>query len=223
MACKFRDSKTELVASIIRNNTKQRIQHLLVVGCGSGVEAAILSRCLDADVVGIDVVEDFNPDAVSLADLQLGDARKLKFNNNSFDFIYSYHALEHILDPSLALREMHRILKPGGSYWIGTPNRLRAVGYIGSKDATFREKLEWNFNDWKAKFTGKFKNELGAHAGFSRTELSNMLLTNFSSAIDMSDIYFSTLYAKYRLSLSFIKTTGLSTIAYPSIYYMGVK
>ena len=124
----MQDTKTESVAKIIKDNIGRRIERLLVVGCGSGIEAAILARRLDTKVVGIDVVEGFDAKSMACATLQLGDAMDLRFDDCSFDFIYSYHALEHIPDPALALREMHRVLSAGGGFWIGTPNRLRAIG-----------------------------------------------------------------------------------------------
>jgi hypothetical protein len=37
----------------------------------------------------------------------------------------SDHALEHIPDPRVALKEMRRVLSRGGGYWIGAPNRHR--------------------------------------------------------------------------------------------------
>lgn len=59
--------------------------------------------------------------------LQRGDATSLDFADGRFDCIYSFHALEHIPDYRKALQEMRRVLAPGGTYCIGTPNRLRLV------------------------------------------------------------------------------------------------
>jgi ubiquinone/menaquinone biosynthesis C-methylase UbiE len=218
-----KDKKTECVAKIITEKFGKKIASVLVVGCGSGVEAAVLSQCLDAEVVGIDVIDNFDPDSMTIASLQLGDAMSLEFDDCSFDFIYSYHALEHISNPSLALQEIHRVLKDGGGCWIGTPNRSRAIGYLGSKGVTLSNKLKWNLADWKARVTGQFTNEKGAHAGFSSAELRCLLESQFSSVHELSDVYFSTVYEGHKLSLNILRLSKLSKIAYPSVYFIGHK
>lgn len=116
---------------------------LLVVGCGQGIEAAVLAQDLNAQVVGIDIEGHFDPRAVERVTLQLGDAMALTFDDASFDIVYSFHALEHITDPHRALSEMHRVLRPGGLGCIGTPNRARLVDYVGG-NSTWKQKLAWN-------------------------------------------------------------------------------
>ena len=219
----LRDTKTELVAGIIIDNVAIKPARILVVGCGTGVEAAILARSLQAEVVGIDIEDNFDPESAKQAELKKDDAMSLSFADDSFDFVYSYHALEHFPDPVRALNEMGRVLRPGGGYWVGTPNRLRLVGYLGSKDATGMEKLRWNLIDWKAKMTGRFRNELGAHAGFSNAELGAMLAEVFPVVNNMTDLYFLALYRNYGKLLRLIRLSGLSPLVYPSIYFMGTN
>lgn len=217
------DRKTEAVASIIMAQRPTKPKSVLVVGCGSGLEAAVLAQQLGAEVTGIDIGSTFNPEAAKVATLERGDAMALRFPDQSFDFIYSYHALEHITDPMLALREMRRVLKDGGGYWIGTPNRTRLVGYVGSKDLPLAKKLEWNMADWKARLRGEFKNELGAHAGYSAPELKAMLASVFSGTEEMSDQYFRKVYASKQILLKMLQHSRLSRVAYPSVYFMGSK
>jgi len=158
---------------------------------------------------------------MEFARLQRGDATSLEFLDSSFDFVYSYHALEHISDPMMCLREMKRVLKPGGGYWIGTPNRHRILGYIGSKNATLSKKVRYNLVDWKARLTGNFRNELGAHAGFSARELENMLRHVFGESKYISDQYYEKIYERKKLFLSGLRTFHLTDIAYPSVYFIG--
>ncbi len=93
-----------------------------------------------------------------------GDLHSLEFNNNSFDLIYFYHVLEHVSNPDIVLSEISRELNYGGVFFIGLPNRNRLIGYIGSHVKI--NKVKANIADYKMKFKGKFKNELGANTGF---------------------------------------------------------
>jgi ubiquinone/menaquinone biosynthesis C-methylase UbiE len=219
----LRDSKTEAVARIIQREMKRSIKKMLVVGCGTGVEAAKLAECLSAEVIGIDLALKFSSELAPNVVLQVGDGTALEFEDGSFDFVYSYHSLEHMDDPIRALKEMQRVLTPAGGYWVGTPNRHRFLGYLGSKDATIYEKFKWNLMDWKARLAGKFRNEFGAHAGFSAQELCGMLQGIFSETNNMSDIYFHEIYKSYQGILHVLERTRLSSIAYPSVYFMGRK
>ncbi len=54
-----------------------------------------------------------------------GSAIELPFAGAAFDFIFSIEMVEHLheRDVPAHLAEAHRVLKPGGTYWILTPNR----------------------------------------------------------------------------------------------------
>ena len=45
------------------------------------------------------------------------------FPDASLDYVRSNHSLEHLVEPAEALREMHRVLRPGGTLFIGVPTR----------------------------------------------------------------------------------------------------
>lgn len=217
------DSKTEKVAQIIREFHQTEIKKLLVVGCGSGLEAAILAQRLGAEVFGIDLENNFNRQALQFAKLHVGDAMNLKFADETFDFVFSYHALEHIENPGKALREIHRVLKLGGGFWIGTPNKSRIVGYIGGKNTTFSEKIKWNLMDWRARFDGKFENKFGAHAGFTAEELRALLSKVFPTVEDETKNYFLKIYEKRAPLVKAIIASGLSQFIFPSVYFSGRK
>ena len=82
-----------------------------------------------ATVFGVDISEPiarqaaaaFEPNHLHAA---ASDVRILPFANQSFDAIYSMGTIEHFLDPERALREMFRVLKPGGRAVVGVPNRF---------------------------------------------------------------------------------------------------
>jgi SAM-dependent methyltransferase len=70
------------------------------------------------------------------------DCEPLPFPDNDFDLIVLVAVIEHVVDPFGVLRELHRLLKPGGRLLIDTPNiakwtrRLRlALGQFPSTAA----------------------------------------------------------------------------------------
>ena len=46
---------------------------------------------------------------------------------NSFDRVFSFQVIEHIENDRLFLKEIHRVLKPGGEAFLTTPNRLMSL------------------------------------------------------------------------------------------------
>ena len=69
------------------------------------------------------------------------DVRRLPFADQQFDAIYSMGTIEHFDDSDVAVREMFRVLKPGGRAIIGVPNRwdpflrpllVRLMQYVGA-------------------------------------------------------------------------------------------
>jgi SAM-dependent methyltransferase len=217
----IRDLRTESLADIIGERAVLPVRRLLVVGCGSGREAAVLSAVLNAETTGIDLVENFDPVAAAQVTLRRGDATRLEFTDASFDCIYSFHALEHIPDYRMALREMRRVLVPGGSYCIGTPNRLRLVAYFGSPGVSLRTKLRWNSNDWKQRLRGRFRNEYGAHAGYSSAELEGELRRAFGHAEEISLDYYQRVYRNHAGLCRFLAASGLGQFLYPCVYFFG--
>jgi SAM-dependent methyltransferase len=49
----------------------------------------------------------------------------LPFKDNTLDYVLSSHVIEHFYDPVKALREWHRVIKPGGYIFIIAPHRDR--------------------------------------------------------------------------------------------------
>ena len=54
-----------------------------------------------------------------------GNATELPFHSETFDTILNIGVLEHVADPRLALREMHRVLRQGGHLIVYAPQNLR--------------------------------------------------------------------------------------------------
>lgn len=96
---------------------------ILEVGSGLGVlTSEVARRFPGANVTGIEVSESQLARAKehSLPNLQFvqGDATQLPFDEAEFDVVYCRWVLEHLTDPSAALTEILRVLKPGGRLFI---------------------------------------------------------------------------------------------------------
>ena len=61
------------------------------------------------------------------------DARALPFASESFDLVIAAHVLEHLPDPVIALREMRRVLRPGGSLVTCITRKSWLGAYIQTK------------------------------------------------------------------------------------------
>ncbi len=59
--------------------------------------------------------------------VQIVDGTALPFSDASFDVVVSFDVFEHIPDSDAHLREVRRVLRPGGVYLLQTPNKWTNV------------------------------------------------------------------------------------------------
>lgn len=215
--------KTSTLIRIIQGYLGMNFTRILVVGCGSGLEAEVLSKAFKAEVVGIDLNPSFSLPASPYVELRQGDATHLDFADGYFDLIYSFHVLEHIPQYALALSEMARVLVDGGGVLIGIPNRSRWIGYLGSGTASFSEKISWNLEDWCYRFRGRFKNEYGAHAGFLSSELRIELEKVFAQVDEITLPYYLALYSTRTYVIQLLARLRLGRLFFPGLYFIGRK
>lgn len=218
-----RTEKTTTLCKILWNSYHlEGVRRILVVGCGDGCEAAILAQFFNAEVTGIDIQDNFCPRVKETVNLLVMDATNLDYPDQHFDLVYSFHSLEHIQNYQRALREMCRVLKKSAPYCVGTPNRSRLVGYIGSS-VSIGTKIKWNLADYRMRFTGRFRNEYGAHAGFTSNELLAACVTYFGDATDISGSYYRQLYSRYERLLGFFAATRMTRLIFPCVYVTGLR
>ena len=98
---------------------------VLEVGAGSGEglqnRFPLKGRC--RRLVGIDLDPRVTSNT-SLDEAHVADVCELPFGDEQFDLIYHTMVAEHIEHPERALREMARVLKPGGEIHFLTPSRF---------------------------------------------------------------------------------------------------
>jgi len=104
---------------------------ILDVGCGDGTFGRILFNGVTVDA-GVDRDEKEIGRARATRcydDLRVAEVERLPFGSETFATVYSNCVLEHIPDIESALREIHRVLRPGGRLYITVPNP-RCVTYL---------------------------------------------------------------------------------------------
>ena len=103
---------------------------ILEIGCGQSKCLRFLARnnhLKEENIYGVDQSDEaieFSKKKLPGAKLSVGDAYNLVFPDNSFDFVLLMEVIEHFDDPIAALREIYRVLKPGGKVFISFPNYI---------------------------------------------------------------------------------------------------
>jgi len=98
---------------------------ILDVGCGTGVVARLLRERLGggASITGVDASAEMLAMARAVApelDWREGNAMKLPFGDASFELVLSQQMLQFVPDRAAALREIRRVLVPGGRFVAAT-------------------------------------------------------------------------------------------------------
>lgn len=141
---------------------RKRIKGLILeVGCGT-------AQCsLKIGVKGTDIVgADFSASALQLAkkyssttylakkfSLVVTDAFSLPFGDNTFDAAWSIGLLEHFSNPSIALAEMRRVVKPEGKVLAIVPYRYGPLGILNygfqklGKEWIWEDEIPMDFDD----------------------------------------------------------------------------
>lgn len=102
---------------------------VLDLSCGDGDTSEMLAR-LGYKVVATDygIMRDMGPGIARIAGVDLNAF--LPFRSASFDAIDLVEVIEHIENQPQLIREMARVLKPGGVILISTPNILNAMSRV---------------------------------------------------------------------------------------------
>lgn len=120
------DSRINFLLTLLPSFTNL---HCLEVGCGRGETVVRLAERAECDVTGVDITtyaewpgrQNSNSKFFSV-DLTQG----VPFPPASFDFIYSFVVLEHVVEPLAMLQVIHQLLKPGGTFYF-TANLYRGA------------------------------------------------------------------------------------------------
>jgi ubiquinone/menaquinone biosynthesis C-methylase UbiE len=93
---------------------------VLEIGCGSGAHARLLAQsgadlsCVDITHAGVEMTRRRLALYGLSADVRQMDAERLEFPDASFDFVWSWGVIHHSADTAAVVREIARVLRPGG-------------------------------------------------------------------------------------------------------------
>lgn len=110
---------------------------VLEVGVGMGADHLEWAKSKPKKLYGVDLT----PRAISItkarfkhakltSQLQVADAEKLPFKDNTFDVVYSWGVLHHSPDTPKAFREVNRVLKKGGTARIMVYHTYSLTGFM---------------------------------------------------------------------------------------------
>lgn len=110
---------------------------VLEIGVGMGADHKEWARHGPHLLAGIDLTPraiEFTERSLSIDGLssllQVGDAENLPFDDNMFDIVYSWGVLHHSPNTYAAVREVWRVLKPGGKAEVMIYHRWSIVGFM---------------------------------------------------------------------------------------------
>lgn len=135
---------------------RTKASNVLDVGCGDGNSADLFAEWApEIRWVGVDIAHSPEVNARTRSDLEFHtfDGTELPFSDNSFDLVYSSQVLEHVRHPGALLKDIFRVLRPGGML-AGSTSHLEP----------FHSFSFWNFTPYGFKILVK-------EAGFELTEI----------------------------------------------------
>lgn len=112
---------------------------LLEVGCGSGrILMSIRERDPHINLSGVDISKaqiDLAKKECAKAriDFSVAGGEKLPYPDNSFDYVVFTDVIEHVEDPDGMLREISRVLKPGGYLYGVSPAEGHGIYWLSKK------------------------------------------------------------------------------------------
>ncbi|KIN05378.1 hypothetical protein OIDMADRAFT_116380 [Oidiodendron maius Zn] len=195
MAAQSSTYTTDHAASVLRthswrnaaNSAGHVIPHIrpnmsiLDVGCGPGSITIDFARLVpNGHVTGVEYVPDPLEQARALASAQditnvlfeVGDIHSLPFPDNSFDIAHAHQVLQHIADPIQALREMRRVVKPGGI--VACRESASMTWYPDSEGLEAWDKLSTRVRHAKGgnPNPGRYIHVWAEEAGFARAKIT---------------------------------------------------
>lgn len=116
--------RRRIIASFIKEicrRVENKPARILDVGCGTGANLELLARFGEAE--GVDISADALAfcRARGLENVHQCTIEELPYKSESFDVVTALDVVEHLDDDTAGLREMRRVLRPGGRVLLFVP------------------------------------------------------------------------------------------------------
>lgn len=124
------DRKFARICELVRGQLPRGA--FLDAGCGDGRYLAALAGELPERKAGVDISERILETARARTDAELRQANleSLPFGDGEFDLVLCSQVIEHVLDAPAAVRELARVLQPGGAVILSTDNARNVVSRV---------------------------------------------------------------------------------------------
>lgn len=180
MLSHFHQLRVDVVKDMIREHVwkKDTGARVLDIGCNDGTISSQLLK-LGIRVCGLDLsAENVRQARERGIDAAVGNAReKLPFEEGYFDVVFAGEIIEHLYDPEAFMREVRRVLRPGGAIVLTTPNlaslgnRMRLL--VGRYPKLMSPYLSEGMGDHIHMFTVDTLERLFVKTGFFLTDISS--------------------------------------------------
>lgn len=134
-------AKNRLIEVLLSKGKQETSPKILDVGAGSGEELAIINKFGEVFVIEPD------PDLLKMipddlvAEKNNCELRDIQYPDHFFDWVLAFDVLEHIEDDRSAVRQINRVLKPGGLF-IYTVPALKSL--FGAHDLALQHFRRYN-------------------------------------------------------------------------------
>ncbi len=119
------DDSMVLLKNLVGERIRTMLEKPAVLDFGCGRGNFVIDELAESfgEKTGFDVAQESVTGNVSVHKTVIGVPEHLPFTDTSFDVAISLWVFEHVEHPDVVMKEMYRVLKPGGFFAFVTPNK----------------------------------------------------------------------------------------------------